>query len=136
MCYFLYGAVNGGLHIGDYDKVMRDSEYHFNTGNIKEVNACVENCNDDYRITLNHCDCNTVIGKNNPNKKGLEEFKDLLLNLKSVRRIKYVLLSKNWRKQTNTKQEVIHINDIDILQFLANIEDNCLYKIELYPKYY
>ena len=29
-----------------------------------------------------------------------------------------------------------NIQDIDILYFLANMEDNCLYKIELYKKYY
>ncbi|MBR3778822.1 MAG: hypothetical protein IKL13_03740, partial [Clostridia bacterium] len=70
------------------------------------------------------------------NKKGLEELKDLLLNLQNVRGIKYVLISKNWWKETNSKQETVHIQEMDILHFLANMEDNCLYKIELYKKYY
>ena len=136
MCYFLYGAINGGLNSEDYNKAFKDCEYHFNVGNINQVNACVENCDDSYRITFNHCDCDTAIGGKHTNKQELEQLKELLLSLKSVRGIKYVLLSKNWWEETNEKQETVHIDDIDILHFLANVEDNCLYKIELYPKYY
>ena len=57
------------------------------------------------------------------------------MDLQNVRGIKYVLISKNWWKETNKKQETVHIRDIDVLHFLANIEENCLYKIELYKKY-
>lgn len=136
MCYFLYGAINGEINTDDYEKTIRDTEYHFNFGNIKSVNECVASCDSSYRITLNHCDCNTAIGQKHTKKKELEELKDLLLDLQKVRGIKYVLLSKNWWEETNNKQETVHIQDIDILYFLANIEDNCLYKIELYKKYY
>lgn len=136
MCYFLYGAVNGGLNEDDYNKVIEKSNYHFNFGNIKHVNACVENGQFDYRITLDHCDCDTPIGSKHTNKKGLKEFEEVLLNLKNVQGIKYVLFSKNWWGETNSKQEIVHIHDIDIPFFLAHAEENCLYKIEMCPKYY
>ena len=136
MCYFLYGAINDGINVDDYEKTIKDTEYHFSFGNITSVNECVANCDNSYRITLNHCDCNTAIGQKHTNKKELEELKDLLLNLQNVRGIKHILISKNWWKETNNKQETVHIQDIDILYFLANMEDNCLYKIELYKKYY
>ena len=136
MCYFLYGAINDGINTDDYEKTIKDTEYHFSFGNIESVNKCVERCDSSYRITLNHCDCDTAIGQKHTNKKGLEELKDLLLNLQNVRGIKYVLISKNWWKETNSRQETVHIQEMDILHFLANMEDNCLYKIELYKKYY
>lgn len=136
MCYFLYGAINVGLNVDDYNRAVKHSEYHFHSGNIKDVNACVENCDHRYRITFNHCDCDTAIGGTQTNVTGIKEFEELLLNLKAVRGIKYVLLSKNWWEETNTKQETVHIDDIDVPHFLANIEENCLYKIELYPKYF
>ena len=136
MCYFLYGAVNSGVNVNDYQKVAGAAGYCFNVGDVQDVNACVENCGDHYRINGNHCDCYTALGAGHTNKKELHELKDLLLRLKDVRGIKYVLISKNWWEETNEKQETVHINDIDILHFLANIENNCLYKIELYPKYY
>ena len=136
MCYFLYGAINDGINTDDYEKTIKDTEYHFSFGNIKSVNKCVESCDSSYRITLNYCDCDTAIGQKHTNKTGLEELKDLLLNFQNVRGIKYVLISKNWWKETNSKQEIVHIQEMDILHFLANMEDNCLYKIELYKKYY
>ena len=136
MCYYLYGAINRGADADDYDKIIKSSKFHFNSGNEDDVNSCVEKCEDTYRITYNHCDCNSAVGSKHTNKNEICELTDILLSLKAVRGIKYVLLSKNWYDETNTKQETVHINDIDIPHFLANAEDNCLYKIELYPKYY
>ncbi len=136
MCYFLYGAINGGINKEDYEKITKDTEYHFSIGNVNSVNECVENCGNSYRITFNYCDCDTAIGQKHTDKKQIKELESLLLNLQDVRGIKYVLISKNWAKETNNKQETVHIQDVDILHFLANMEDNCLYKIELYKKYY
>ncbi len=136
MCYFLYGAINDGINTDDYKKAIKGTEYHFRAGNMEFVNKCVESCDSRYRITLKHCDCDTAIGQKHVNKKELEELKELLLNLQNVRGIKWVIISKNWWKEHNNKQETVHIQDVDILQFLANIEENCLYKIELYKKYY
>ena len=136
MCYFLYGAINDGINKDDYEKIAKNAEYHFSFGNVDSVNECVEKCDNSYRITFNHCDCDTAIGQKHTNKKQLEELRNLLLDLQTVRGIKYVLISKNWWREPNSKQETVHIQDIDILHFLANIEDNCLYKIELYKKYY
>ncbi len=136
MCYFLYGAINSGINAEDYNKTIQNSEFRFAPGTLKDVNACVENCGDSYRITLNHCDCDTAIGEKQTNQKQLKVLKELLISFKDIRGIKYILISKNWWQETNEKQETVHIDDIDVLYFLANMEDNCLYKIELFKKYY
>ncbi len=136
MCYFLYGAINGGINTDDYDSIIKNSTYHFNTGNHKNVNACVENHGNNYRITRNYCDCDTPIGNAHKNKTELKEFADLLIELKHVRGIKHIMFSKNWYGDINKEQQTLHVDDIDVLDFLANVKDNCLYKIELYPKYY
>lgn len=136
MCYFLYGSVNKGVNDSDYKNTIKNHNFHFNFGDVSDVNLCVKNCTDDYRITNNHCDCHTAIGHKNTDEHELKELSSLLFNLKDVRGIKYVLLSKNWLKDTNKKQETLHIDDVDVVSLLANAEDNCLYKIELYKKYY
>ena len=136
MCYFLYGAINEETNRDDYEKITKNSEYHFNFGDVSCVNECVKNCDSSYRITSDHCDCNTAIGQKHTNKKELENLRGLLLNLQDAREIKYVLISKNWWQETNDKEQTAHIQDIDILHFLANMEENCLYKLELYKKYY
>lgn len=136
MCYFLYGAINEGINTNDYNRTIQNYEYHFHLGNSDAVNHCVENCGDRYRITVKHCDCDTAIGQKDINKAQLKTLVELLQKLKDVRGIKYVIISKNWWKETNRKQETVHIDDVDILYFLANMEENCMYKIELYKKFY
>ncbi len=136
MCYFLYGAVNEGCNAEDYNKATKGAKYRFHFGDVNAVNDGVKNCDERYRITFTPCDCDTAIGKKHTNKKQLKELQALLLDLRKVRDIRYLLISKNWWEEQNDRQETVHIDDIDILHFLANIEDNCLYKIELYKKYY
>ena len=136
MCYFLYGAINEGVNTDDCEKITKGTGYHFALGNVDSVNEGVANCDDTYRITSNHCDCDTAIGQKAIGKKELEKFRELLLDLQNVRGIKYLLISKNWWEETNSKQQTVHLQDVDILHFLANMEDNCLYKLELYKKYY
>ena len=136
MCYFLYGAINEGVNTDDCEKITKGTGYHFALGNVDSVNEGVANCDDTYRITGDHCDCDTAIGQKRIGKKELEKFRELLLDLQNVRGIKYLLISKNWWEETNSKQQTVHLQDIDILHFLANMEDNCLYKLELYKKYY
>ena len=134
MCYFLYGAINEGVNTDDCEKITKGTGYHFAIGNVDSVNKGVANCDDTYRITSNHCDCDTAIGQKAIGKKELEKFRELLLDLQNVRGIKYLLISKNWWEETNSKQQTVHLRDVDILHFLANMEDNCLYKLELYKK--
>lgn len=136
MCYFLYGAINDGINAEDYKIATKNSMYHFNVGKNNDVNLSVKNNDALYRITSKHCDCDSPFGEKKTNKKELEDLQVLFLNLKSVRGIKHIYISKNWSGEVNEKEETFHIDNIDIMTFLANAEENCLYKIELYPKYY
>ncbi len=136
MCYFLYGAVNDGINADDYNKVIKNTGFYFRIGDTTAVNECVAGCDSSYRITRNHCDCHTAEGQKHTHKNELKELRELLLNLQNVRGIRYVLISKNWVNETNNKQETVHIQDIDVLCFFADMEDNCLYRIDLYKKYY
>ena len=136
MCYFLYGSINDEINIKDYEKITKDSNYHFNIGSENDVNACIHNCSFEYRITSNYCDCNTPVGLYHTNKKGLNELAEVLESFKSIRGIKYITINKNWSNEPNENEETVHIDDIDIIHFLANIEEKTLYKVELYKKYY
>lgn len=122
--------------MSDYDKALKNSKYHFNIGNKDDVNICVKNCGHEYRITSDICDCDNPIGAKKVGKKSLKDFEEVLLNLRSVRGIKYIYLSKNWAEETNEEEITVHLNDIEILPFFANIKENCLYRIDLYRKYY
>lgn len=136
MCYFLYGTVNDGINENDFNSKTENTDYHFKIGKKDDLSKCIKECKADYRITYNHCDCDSPVGAKDTDNEELKELGKLLIDLKSVRGIKHIYISKNWIEETNTKEETVHIDDIDIVSFLADVEENCLYKIEMYSRYF
>ena len=136
MCYFIYGSINDGINANDYEKAFSHCKYKFNIGSKNDVNKCVQDCGSEYRITQSHCDCESPIGRNKADDNELKELSALLHSLSDIRGVKHIYLSRNWCDEINEKEETVHIDNIDVPSFLANVEDNCLYKIELYKKYF
>ena len=134
MCYYLYGAVNKEVDLEDYYEVAKSENYQFNVGTKHNVKMAILNCNMDYRLTEGHCDCCTTLGGGNPDDEHIKELASLLEEYRYIKNINHVYLSLNWNGKINRREKTIHIDDINIFEFLANIEGNCLYKIELYQR--
>lgn len=135
MCYFLYGAVNQGADTSKCVFDTGDFEYRFNSGDSESVNSCVKKCGDEYRITDAYCDCENPVGTGETGNKLLIQLADMIKLMKKEQTIKYVLISKNWAGEENEKEEDVHIDDINVLDFLAKVKDNCLYQIMLDFRY-
>lgn len=135
MCYFLYGAVHPGVDEKAYAKLLRHSRFHFAVGTKKEVNRCVSSCGTEFRVTDEMCDCGCAIGSGCPGKKELVEWEQFLISLSQIRGVKSLYLSKNWWNKSNQQERRVHISDIDAVRFLARLKENCLYCIDLYPRY-
>lgn len=135
MCYFLYGAVNRGVNDYDYGKALNSSEYRFAKGNSDDIIKSI-NIDESFRLTSGHCDCGCALSEKDPEKAEIKAFENLLFRFRDIRGIRYALLLKHWSAVTDIKQETVHIDDISLPRFLADMEENCLYKIELYPRYY
>lgn len=135
MCYMLYGAVNDGINTSDYRKAVGNLPYDFQIGNEEDINRCIAGETYRYRITDNDCDCKTPVGNHDTDNEKLWAFAELIGRLRDVRGIKYVMLSKNWTGEENEKSVTVHIQDTDIVKMLADAEEKCLYRIELYKKY-
>ncbi len=135
MCYILYGSVNNGINMQDYKKAVGELPYDFQAGNEDDINRCIAEETYKYRITYNDCDCDTPVGGHDADNEKLKAFAGLLDRLRDVRGIKYVMLSKNWTGEENEKSITVHIQDTDIVKMLADAEEKCLYRIELYRKY-
>ena len=135
MCYMLYGAVNDGINTSDYRKAVGDLPYDFQIGNEEDIHRSISGETYRYRITYNYCDCDTPFGCHDTDNEKLRAFAELNGRLRDVRGIKYVMLSKNRTGEENGKSITVHIQDTDIVKMLADAEEKCLYRIELYRKY-
>lgn len=131
MCFFLYGAVNEGINQKDYEEISQGNFYHFHIGTKHDVKMAVLENDEDYRITEGCCDCGSAIGEKNPNHDEITELCNLLNDMRLIDNIKYVYMSKNWVGHINKREEHHHIDDINLAEFLANIKENCLYRIDL-----
>jgi hypothetical protein len=133
----LYGGINKGIDVLDFNKkIQSDSRYRFNSGTASDIKRCIERCSNEDRMTNNHCDCETALGAHNANRNDLLEFADFIYKLRNVKGAKYIFLSKNWWEHITKTEQTVHIDDIKLIQYLADIKEDCLYKIQLYKKYY
>jgi hypothetical protein len=136
MCYFLHGAVNKEANEKDLAEITKDNYYHFNIGTKHDVKNSVLEAPGDFRITSGMCDCGTALGAHDKSHEEISELCALLNDMRLVRGIKCVYLSKNWAGKINKAEECVHIDDADIAELLAEMKENCIYRIDLYPRYY
>ena len=136
MCYFLHGAVNTGINEKDHGEVSEGNYYHFNIGTKHDVKTSVLEAPGDFRITKGVCDCGTALGAHNKEHEEITELCNLLNDMCLIRDIKCVYLNKNWAGKINKSEECFHIDDVDLAEFFAEMKENCLYRIDLYPRYF
>ncbi len=135
MCYILYGAVNKEINESDRENITKNSKYTFKSGTKHDIKEAVANENYSYRVTFGQCDCDFPVGLHKAEAKELKDLEKLLLELKSARGVKCVYLARVWAGKKCKKEQGVHIDDIDIPSFLANIENECLYRIDLFERF-
>ena len=131
MCYILYGATDKSIDRNDYEVALQKSPYKFNLGTKHDVKMCIVNDSYEYRVTNWVCDCDFPVGEKDEGAKPLVELAALIDELRKSRNSKCIYLSKTWAGRKNKVEKNIHINDINIISFLANMDLDCLYRIDL-----
>ncbi len=134
MCYFLYGAINAGIDTLEYENALCGSQFSFKIGNKDDVKKSVEE-NGDFVVTKNMCDCRTALGSRKLISKEYDDFLRLIKRLSKVSGIQYIYICKNNDGDSIEKESYIYYEDLDN-KYLADMEDNCLYFIDLKKKYY
>lgn len=135
MCYILYGVVNEDVNAKDYEQISNGSKYTFKLGTKHDLKECIVDQTYEYRVTKRVCDCDFPVGLKDPTAPELKELAEALGKFKELRNIKCVYLCKTWTGKRNKKEETLHIDDMDVAVFLADMEFNCLYRIDLYPRF-
>lgn len=135
MCYIAYSAVNPEINIADYEKLFRNSEYHFRPGTRHDIKMAVAEESENFRLTHLCCDCDLPLCKGDTRAPELLELATQLEKLRTVRGIKCVYLCKTWTGKRNKKEETVHIEDLNLPEFLAGMSKQTLYRIDLYPRF-
>ena len=132
MCYILYGATDKAIDQDDYKAALKKSHYKFCIGTKHDIKMCIVNDSYEYRVSDWVCDCEFPVGKKDVSAKPLIELAELINDLKNAKNSKYIYISKTWAGRKNKTEKNININEVDIVPFLANMDLDCLYRIDLH----
>ena len=130
MCYILYGAVDKSINSEEYSKAIDKSKYKFALGTRHDVKMCIVNDSGSHRITKWACDCDFPTGKHNKDAKEIQDLASLINDLKIAKDAKYIYISLAWAGKKVSSECCLSINDIDVAAFLADMESDCLYRID------
>ena len=147
MCYFLYGGINEGVDTKELEKAESNSGYRFSVVSEESIKRFIRIGYGGYEITPGcHCNCGTAVGSREElekeskwgeeQEKELEELAGHIRLLRTVKNAKHIYISKSWIDDETHKECTLHIEDVDLAQFLGDIEERCLYKIQLYKRDY
>ncbi|MBR0224622.1 MAG: hypothetical protein IJL92_01060 [Thermoguttaceae bacterium] len=82
------------------------------------------------------CDCDSPFGGGKADDEELLELSRLIHALRAARNAKRVYLCRTWIGTQNKTEERVHIDDVDLPSFLAAAESDCLYRIDLYRRFW
>lgn len=137
MCWYYYGGVNKNINKIDYNKID-NSRINFLPCNADDIIKNAENETEEYMIYGGYgmCDCHIKIGNGDDNTSDIKDMAKQFNEFKKCRDVKEIYFLKHWWKDKVEETVTFHIDDVDIYQFLADVEENILYKIQLFKRYY
>ncbi len=135
MCYYLYGSLYGDVPESEYRVIKDKYSYKISIGTKHDVKnavkAAAEYVQDDYRITDWICDCASPVGKHDHTDSMIIELSKLISELSVLPGAKQINICKTWTGKQNKREIKLKLKDIDIPMFLADLQENCLYCLEL-----
>ena len=135
MCYYLYGSLYGDVSELDYRKVQDKYCYRIPLGTKHDVKIAVKAASvyvqDDYRITDWICDCDSPVGKHDPNDPMIIQLSSLITDLSALSGAKQIIMCKTWTGKQNKKEIKQKLEDTDLPAFLADLQENCLYCLDI-----
>ena len=136
MCYLLYGAINEDVSPLDYERLSATSRFSIRPGTKEELRRSIEREKYDFRVTSRLCDCDSPFGGGKADDEELLELSQLIHALRAARNAKRVYLCRTWVGTQNQSEERVHIDDVDLPSFLASAKSDCLYRIDLYRRFW
>ena len=136
MCYFLYGSLYGDVSEAEYLNVKNKYGLKISLGTKHDVKNAVrataeEFVQDDYRITNWICDCDSPVGKHDPTDPMIIELSNLIKDLAALSGVKQIYICKTWTGKRNKKEIAVNLSDIDLAEYLADMQENVLYCLNI-----
>ena len=131
MCFYLYGSLYGNVSEPEYKTVLDQYDYKIALGTKhdvkKAVEAAFERVQSDYRITDGVCDCNSPVGKHDPDDPVITDLSKMITELAALPGAEQINICKTWTGRRNKKEIRLKLKETDLPAFLADMQENTLY---------
>lgn len=135
MCFFLHGALNGDVSEAEYESVIGKYEYNLARGTKHDVKIAVKESTmivkTEFRVTDWMCDCDSPVGKHDYKDPVIVDLSNMISELAALSGAKQINICKTWIGKRNKKEVNVNIKDIEIPVFLADMEENVLYSVNI-----
>ena len=139
MCYYLYGSLYGNVSESEYASVKDRYEekygYKIAIGTKRDiknaVKAAAECVQDDYRVTDWICDCESPVGNHDSGDPMIIELAHLITDLAALSGAEQINICLTWIGERNKKEITLKLKDVDLPVFLADMQENTLYSLNL-----
>jgi hypothetical protein len=135
MCFFLHGALNGDVSEAEYESVIGKYEYNLARGTKHDVKIAVKESTmivkTEFRVTDWMCDCDSPVGKHDSKDPVIVDLSNMISELAALSGAKQINICKTWIGKRNKKEVNVNIKDIEIPVFLADMEENVLYSVNI-----
>ena len=82
---------------------------------------------DDFRITDWMCDCDSPVGRHDPNNPMIIELSNMISDFSKLPGFIQINICKTWTGKQNKREIKLKLSEIDIPTLLAGLEANVLY---------
>ncbi len=135
MCFYLYGSLYGNVTKPEYESVQAKYEYKIALGTKHDIKTAVkassEFVQDDFRITDWMCDCDSPVGRHDPNDPMIIELSNMISDFSTLPGFIQINICKTWTGRQNKREIKLKLNEIDLREFLADLQENTLYCLSL-----
>ena len=130
MCWFIYGAVSGHIDEDALAVVNARHECHIIRGTRHDLKMAILSDGWDYRLTNSFCDCDSDVGRHDPNAPLVKDLSALLTDVCTLSGADTVSFSHTWINTRNKREKTMKLSDIDWPQLLADLEPSTLYTVD------
>ena len=127
MCYFIHGALFGKVDEDAYQEIVNKYAYKIRCGTKHSVKMSVLETSQSYRVTKWCCDCDSALGKEDPDAEEIKELAALFRDIQEVEGAKHIYLCRTWAGCRNKRELKLKLDEIDIEHVLAQLDAGCLY---------
>ncbi|MBQ6430944.1 MAG: hypothetical protein IJJ99_03600 [Oscillospiraceae bacterium] len=129
MCWILHGALKGGVDPAALEAINKKHVCHLSAGTKHDVKTAVLSCNGAFRLTDGCCDCESDVGRHDPDAAQVRDLAALIAEAGALPGAESVSLCKAWDTQRNKRECVLKLSELDLRQLFADFEPGTLYTI-------